>query len=98
MESMYLNPRYDSRKSFYNKAMVFEHKGNYLLKSYDTFVCAIINGKVIKLWDGYSMTTMRHINDFVAQFSNNANGGKAWWDSLKVAPNYNKVLSKVLVF
>lgn len=54
-----------SQKSFYGKAYVLEdEKGNLFLKSYDTIVCGIINGKFKKFWDGYSKTTITHVNDF----------------------------------
>lgn len=54
-----------SQKSFYKKAYVLEdEKGNLFLQSYDTIVCGIINGTFKKFWDGYSKTTLTHVNDF----------------------------------
>lgn len=80
-----LTPKHDGRKSFYHKAIVFiDENGDSYLRSYDTLVCAIIGGEFVKLWDGYSATTMRHVNEFAAQNGING-GGKAWWDSLGVA-------------
>ena len=86
-----LSPIYDSRKSFYGKAHVIIDRDNdiYTLRSYDTDVCRVryLNSGFVfeKLWDGYSATTMRHINDFVYQYCDrNYGGGKKWWDSLKV--------------
>lgn len=40
--------------------------------------------KVIEKENGYSATTMRHVNSFL-QFFGVAGGGKSWWDSLEVA-------------
>ena len=73
------------RKSFYGKAIVTElDNGDIELTSYTTIVCRIHNGEFQKLWDGYSATTMRHINSFLC-FYGIEGGGKAWWDKLKVA-------------
>ena len=63
-----LHPYYDRAKSFYGKAMVL-HRDNVLtLYSYDTPVCEI-RPKVgfIRLWNGWSVTTARHINEFRRQ-------------------------------
>lgn len=89
-----LYPRYDSRKSFYGKAhVIYDHNDDTItLRSYDTDVCRIVNkrsGFVFeKLWDGYSATTMRHVNEFIEQYTpysfSSKSGGKKWWDSLKV--------------
>lgn len=73
------------QKSFYGKAKVVEDRnGEIFLQSYNTLV-AYINaaGEFIRLWDGYSLTTMNHINSFL-QFFGIAGGGKKWWDSLEV--------------
>lgn len=73
------------QKSFYGKASVIEdNNGEIFLRSYDTLVCYIDNnGNVKRLWDGYSVTTMKHINDFLMLFDL-PGGGKKWWLSLKV--------------
>ena len=82
-----LEPVHDSAKSFYGKAVVTEYNDRYsILKSYDTDVAAIKDGEFIRLWNGYSVTTMRHINEYIAQ-NGIEGGGKAWWDSLPVAGN-----------
>jgi hypothetical protein len=74
----------DGRKSFYGKAIVIEKdNGNIELQSYTTIVCRIRNGKFERLWDGYSSTTMRHINSFI-EFYEIEGGGKSWWTSLEV--------------
>lgn len=86
MKKIYLNPT-DSRKSFYNKCYVtIDEQGNKTLTSYNTEVARITKeGKIERLWDGYSATTMRHINAFVDTFTDETGaGGKTWWDGLEV--------------
>ena len=64
-----LTPRYDSRKSFYGKAQVIDYGNGYMeLKSYDTIVSRVNNGKVEHLGK-WSMTTSRHQKEFEKQFS-----------------------------
>lgn len=72
-------------KSFYGKAKVWDTGERTLLYSYNMLVCEIDNatGEFIRMWGGYSKTTMRHINAFIKLF-NIDGGGKAWWDSLPV--------------
>ena len=55
-----------TQKSYYGKAIVIEDKfGNKRLKSYKTIVAEITRkGKFKRLWEGYSQTTMNHINEF----------------------------------
>ena len=75
----------DSRKSFYGKARVIEKdNGEKVLQSYCTEVCKVTNnGQFVRLWDGYSATTMRHVNSFL-DLVGIAGGGKAWWDAQTV--------------
>ena len=64
-----LSARYDSRKSFYGKAMVIEHEdGTRELKSYGTIVSREKEGKVEHLGK-WSATTSRHQKEFEKQFS-----------------------------
>lgn len=64
-----LSARYDSRKSFYGKAQVIDYGGGYMeLKSYDTIVSRVKNGKVEHLGK-WSATTSRHQREFERQFS-----------------------------
>ena len=53
-------------KSFYGKAKVIEEdNGEKVLQSYNTRVCRITSsGEFVRMWSGYSVTTMRHINNF----------------------------------
>ena len=75
----------DNRKNFYGKAKIIcKDNGEIYLKSYDTEVCKIIPGGVfVRLWDGYSATTMRHVNAFIDYF-HIPGGGKAWWTAQPV--------------
>ena len=83
MKTFELKPT-NNRKSFYNKAEVIEQdNGDIELKSYTTIVARIRHGKFERLWDGYSATTMNHINSFIDTFGIRG-GGKAWWTSLEV--------------
>ena len=76
MEYLYeLQPQYDNAKSFYHKANVYrDSKGSIFLMSYSTIVAEIKDPittdtgekqAIIHGW--YSMTTARHINEFLQQ-------------------------------
>lgn len=56
----------DSHKSFYGKAKVKTYTdGTRVLQSYNTDVAKIdADGNIIRLWNGYSATTGRHISAF----------------------------------
>jgi hypothetical protein len=77
----------DGRKSFYGKATVIYTPDNCkYLKSYNTIVCSIdASGAFRRHWEGYSATTMRHINSFL-DFCGLYGGGKSWWDNYPVEP------------
>ena len=66
-----LEARYDARQSFYGKAHVIDHEnGTYELQSYNTIVAKIVDGKVVQNDIGkYSMTTNRHIREFIKQYA-----------------------------
>ena len=86
MKALELKPT-NGRKSFYGKALIIEKDdGDIELRSYNTIVCRIRNRKFERLWDGYSATTMNHINSFLDTFGIDG-GGKSWWTSLEVC-NY----------
>ena len=77
MDYLYdLEPQYDSRKSFYGKAKVYkDDKGHLLLMSYSTIVAEITDGiatedgrATVKVNGWYSVTTARHINEFLYQY------------------------------
>ena len=71
-----LRPEYDSRASFYGKARVIDYgDGVYELQSYDTIVARVENGKVTQNDIGkYSVTTNRHIREFLKQYADDYNG------------------------
>lgn len=63
-----LTTKYDSRKSFYGKAQVIDYGNGYMeLKSYNTIVSRVNNGKVEHLGK-WSVTTSRHQREFERQF------------------------------
>jgi hypothetical protein len=61
-----LKVRYDSRKSFYGKAQIEKIGNAVILYSYGTKVAEIKNGKA-KVFGFYSLTTLRHIKEFLKQ-------------------------------
>ena len=72
-----------TQKSYYGKAVIIEEKddfsGETLLKSYETIVCKVTAGGVfVKLWNGYSRTTMNHVNDFRRLFGMPTLNKSAW--------------------
>lgn len=73
MEFIYeLKPQYDNAKSFYKKANVYRNdKGKLFLMSYTTIVAEIsdeLTGiREAVVYDWYSNTTARHINEFLQQ-------------------------------
>lgn len=86
MNKFYLSPC-TSQKSFYGKAIIKPvSEASFILQSYKTDVCKLfwINGNAyfIKLWGGYSATSMKHINSFLSFFGFPQYGGKKWWDNL----------------
>lgn len=64
-----LQPKFDRCQSFYNKAK-YEVVDNQLtiLYSYNTKVAQIFKNKVY-IYNEYSKTTVRHIREFLSQFS-----------------------------
>ena len=70
-----LNPMFNSRKSFYGKAVVEEDPktGDLTLKSYGTRVAVIAaprfhgEERKLRVFGTYSVTTLRHIKEFMKQ-------------------------------
>lgn len=56
----------DGRKSFYGKAVVMiDADGSETLYSYNTpIIKRTTSGELVKMWDGWSVTTGRHIKAF----------------------------------
>lgn len=88
-----LAPVYDRAKSFYGKAhVVTEKNGDKTLYSYTTPVASVTkSGDIVRHWHGYSVTTMRHVNDFAYQYAAVPGRviGKAAWDALPVVDYKN---------
>lgn len=55
-----------TQKSFYGKAVVeIDSAGNETLYSYNTAIIKrLVNGSLVRLWDGWSNTTGKHIKAF----------------------------------
>ena len=49
---------------FNDRAIVKPYGYGETLTSYNTTVCAMVCGDFVKTWDGYSATTMKHVNTF----------------------------------
>lgn len=67
------------QKSYYGKAKTRIENGGIVLRSYDTDVAMIDgNGNFHRLWNGYSRTTMNHVNDFRREHGLEMLNKKAW--------------------
>lgn len=82
-----LKPFHTNQKSFYGKARVtVSYNGDgmgLVLDSYDTQVVVVKIAKggmpsVMRLWDGYSATTMRHVNELLMQEDFPKLSARAW--------------------
>lgn len=74
------------QKSFYGKAHGRTERGANILRSYDTDVCRIdAAGRFYRMWDGYSATTLKHVNAFRALFGLEPLK-KSDWQALPVVP------------
>lgn len=78
----------DGRKSFYGKAKVTVSDGVFTLYSYGVRICETDGVTFRRIWGGYSVTTMRHINAFLS-LCGLSGGGKAWWDKLETSGAYH---------
>ena len=72
----------NGRKSFYGKALIKIDEQGCTLQSYLTDVARIEDGHLIRLWDGYSVTTMTHINEFCKLY-NLPTLSKKQWESIQ---------------
>ena len=77
-----------NQKSYYGKAKVITtEKARYLL-SYDTIICRLsFGGEFRKLWDGWSATTAKHINDFMRFTRFGCGFNKKEWGNLDYFPD-----------
>ena len=53
-----------------NRALIIENDNHIYLQSYDTLILDVdkIAGTIKKLWAGYSVTTLKHINEFTRRY------------------------------
>ena len=63
---------------FGGRALVIPTENGYILQSYYTNVCEIKNGEFIKLWGGFSVTTLKHINAFRRHFNLGTLSKREW--------------------
>ena len=49
-----------------NRALIITDGNKQYLQSYDTVVLKYQDGKITKLWNDYSKTTLKHINTFLS--------------------------------
>lgn len=90
MQQYELIPQYDARKSFYGKARVRDNDGDLELISYSTRVACIhpateTDPKEASVYALHSVTTLRHIKEFLLQ-----NGFKAE-NSKQIMADYGPV-------
>lgn len=62
-----------------NRAITIATDNEIFLQSYDTLILSLNTntGEVKKLWDGFSTTTLKHINEFLSAFGLSFNK-KSW--------------------
>lgn len=76
---------HNNQKSFYGKAYIIRRTDGIIeLMSYDTIVGFIDRNQFHRTWNGYSVTTLNHVNSFLQEFGLSG-GNKAWWNSLPIA-------------
>ena len=73
MREMYLQPIYEPRNSFYEKAKVIFENGTTTLFSYNSKIIELKGRELIYMCDEYllSQTTLRHLKEFLKQFYKN---------------------------
>ena len=82
MEKKLMPASFQSNKSFYGKAHVRIENGEAILRSYNTDVCKVDrNNNFVKLWNGYSKTTLAHVVAFCDYYGFEY-GNKKWWMEL----------------
>ena len=79
----------DGHKSFYGKAKMVQYEGTvyWTVRSYHTDVALMRKTdegmvKVIRLWMGYSRTTMRHINAAMSMLGASQKITRKQWESI----------------
>lgn len=51
-------------EGFNGRALVIPVENGYILQSYYTKVAVIRNGEFFRTWEGFSVTTLKHVNAF----------------------------------
>ena len=66
-----------------NRALIISDGSHIYLQSYDTLILDYDRAKGIisRLWYGYSVTTLKHINEFLRMFGAKKNLNKADWNN-----------------
>lgn len=79
---------HESASSFYGKALIlWTDTGDVVLMSYGTPVCKVTkSGEFMRIWPGYSATTMRHVNSFLT-LMRLPRENKSWWLQLPAKQN-----------
>ena len=79
----------DGRKSFYGKAKMVQYEGTvyWTVRSYGADVALMRKTEegmveVVRLWMGYSHTTMRHINSAMSMLGASQKITKRQWESI----------------
>ena len=67
-----------SLEEFGSRAVIIPTKTGAILESYYTEVAEIRNGEFIKLWDGFSVTTLKHINAFRNRYGMTTISKREW--------------------
>ena len=62
------------------KATVTETEEGPVLTSYYTEVAAIIRGRLVRLWDGWSATTAKHVRTFCHRYGIDAPSKREWFE------------------
>lgn len=65
-------------EDFCGRAVIIPTETGAILKSYYTEVCEIRNGDFLKLWNGYSKTTAKHIDSFRRYYGLNGISKRDW--------------------
>lgn len=70
LNQWYLNAMYTHVQSHYGKAVVRDDGTHYQLISYNTLVAECNHdGSDLKVYNTQSLTTLRHLTDFIKQYS-----------------------------
>ena len=66
----------------YNRALIIKDGNTVYLQSYDTVILSVdlLTGEIKKMWHGYTVTTLKHINTFLKSFNGLQFNKKTWLD------------------